>query len=220
MNRTVRAILRYTRGDLKWAALLVVLLGLLGEGIAAVAVLSGEPDIAPQIMLAIALSLSCLITMVVFAVYLSTQFMVFLSFSATRRGLLLGLLLHALRISFLQVAAFFLWGTLDALIRRALMGEAALPWQWMPWPIWPLVLVGPVWVSLFVGAVFQRFGVRGVGVLYLLFILSTTTINQWLHPLVAIFPAALWLPLLAAAAILCVVLTGLSVHWMGKATIR
>ena len=220
MNRTVRAILRYTRGDLKWAALLVALLGLIGEGVAAVAVLSGESEIAPQILLAMILALSCLVTLIFMAVYLSTQFMVFLSFSTTRRGLTLGLLLHGLRISGLQIALTFLWGTLDALIRRALMGEAALPWQWMPWPIWPLVLVGPVWVSLFVGAVFQRFGVRGVGVLYLLFILSTTTINQWLHPLVAFFPTALWLPLLAAAAILCVVLTGLSVHWMGKATIR
>lgn len=220
MNRTIRAILRYTQGDLKWAVLLIALLVLIGEGIAAVAVLSGQPEIAPQIMLAIALSLSCLITMVFFAVYLSTQFMVFLSFSATRRGLVLGLLLHGLRMSLLQTAAFFLWGTLDALIRRALLGEAAFPWQWMPWPVWPLVLVAPVWLGLVVGAVFQRFGARGVGVLYLLFILSTTTINQWLHPLIAFFPADLWMPLLAAGLLLWVLLTGLSVHWMQRATIR
>lgn len=220
MTRTIRAVLRYTQSDLKWAVLLIVLLGLLGEGIAAIAVLSGEPEIAPQILLAMILALSCLVTLIFMAVYLSTQFMVFLSFSTTRRGLTLGLLLHGLRISGLQVALTVLWGTVDALARRAFLGEAALPWQWIPWPVWPLVLAGPMWVSLVVGAVFQRFGARGVGVLYLLFILSTTTINQWLHPVIAFFPTALWLPLLAAAVLLWATLTCLSVRWMQRATIR
>lgn len=86
MTRTIRAVLRYTQSDLKWAVLLIVLLGLLGEGIAAIAVLSGEPEIAPQILLAMILALSCLVTLIFMAVYLSTQFMVFLSFSTTRRG--------------------------------------------------------------------------------------------------------------------------------------
>ena len=45
MTRTIRAVLRYTQSDLKWAVLLIVLLGLLGEGIAAIAVLSGESEI-------------------------------------------------------------------------------------------------------------------------------------------------------------------------------
>ena len=144
MNRTTRAVLRYTREDLKWILPVALGLGVLGEVLGLAALSLGEPENASKIVVGVLLAITFLISTIVSIVYLANQFSLFLSFSTTRQGLVAGILLHSLRISLLQTAIAFLWGTADTLVRRALGGVFPLPWQWMPWVIWPLAGLLPV----------------------------------------------------------------------------
>lgn len=220
MNRTTRSVLRYTREDLKWVLPVALGLGVLGEGLGLAALWLGEPENASQIVLGAMLSITFLISMIVSIVYLATQFSLFLSFSTTRQGLVTGILLHGLRISLLQTAIAFLWGTADTLVRRALGGVYPLPWQWMPWVIWPLAVLLPVWIGLFLGGIIQRFGAKGFWCAYFVFLLGTTGISQWLHPVIDVLRPLPWQIPAAGLLVLAAGLTALSLHWIRRATVR
>lgn len=220
MNRTIRAVLGYTWEDWKWLAVVAVILGLFGEGLGFLATWLDEPENAGKIVVGTMLAITFLINMILCIVYLSNQFQLFLSFSSTRSGLIAGILLHGLRINVLQTAITLVWGTADALARSALYGAYPLPWEWMPWVIWPLALLLPVWIGLFLGGLLQRFGNKGFWLAYFVFLLGTTSISQWLHPAVEFF-RPVPLPALAAAGVVILALpAGLSLHWLRKATIR
>lgn len=129
MNRTTRAVLRYTREDLKWILPVALFLGILGEGLGLAALYLGEEENASQMVLGVLLAITFLISTIVSIVYLANQFNLLLSFSTTRQGLVAGILLHSLRISVLQTVIALVWGTLDTLVRRSLGGAYPLPWQ-------------------------------------------------------------------------------------------
>lgn len=220
MNRTMRAVLRYTQDDFKWLLPVTVLLGLLGEGLGLAAVFLGEPENASQIVLGVLLAITFLISTIVSIVYLANQFNLFLGFSTTRRGLIAGVLLHGLRVSILQTAIAFVWGTLDALVRRALGMACPLPWQWMPWVIWPLALLLPIWIGLFLGGIIQRFGAKGFWFAYVLFLLGTTGISQWLHPVIDALRPLPWQVPAAGLLALAAGLAALSLHWIRRTAVH
>lgn len=219
MNRTTRAVLRYTREDLKWILPVTLLLGVLGEGLGLAAVLLGEPENAAPIVVGVLLAITFLISTIVSIVYLANQFALFLSFSTTRQGLVAGILLHTLRISVLQTVLALVWGTADALVRRVLTGACPLPWQWMPWPIWPLAVLLPIWIGLFLGGIIQRFGAKGFWCAYLIFLLGTTGINQWLHPVIDALRPLPWQIPVAALLVLAAGLAALSLRWLRRAAV-
>lgn len=219
MDRTTRAVLRFTREDLRWVLPLTLVLGLVGEGLGLVALWFGEPENASQIVLGVLLGLTFLVSTILSIVYLATQFSLFLTFSATRQGLVAGILLHCLRVSVLQTAIAFVWGTVDALARRALTGTTPLPWQWMPWFLWPLALLLPCWTGLLLGGLFQRFGARGFWCVYLLFLVGTTGIRYWLHPIMAVLRPLPWQLPVAALLVAAAALAALSLHWMRRAAV-
>lgn len=220
MNRTTRAVLHYTREDLKWILPVALGLGVLGEGLGLVALYLGEPENASQIVVGVLLAITFLISTIVSIVYLATQFSLFLSFSTTRQGLVTGILLHGLRISLLQTAIAFLWGTADTLVRRTLGGVYPLPWQWMPWVIWPLAVLLPVWIGLFLGGIIQRFGAKGFWCAYFVFLLGTTGISQWLHPVIDVLRPLPWQIPAAGLLVLAAGLTALSLRWIRRAAVR
>lgn len=219
MNRTTRAVLRYTREDLKWILPVALFLGVLGEGLGLAALYLGEEENASQIVLGVLLAITFLISTIVSIVYLANQFNLLLSFSTTRQGLVAGILLHSLRISVLQTVIALVWGTLDTLARRALGGAYPLPWQWIPWPVWPLAVLLPVWTGLFLGGIIQRFGAKGFWCAYLVFLLSTTGISQWLHPVINVLRPLPWQIPAAVLLVLAAGLAALSLRWMQRATV-
>lgn len=220
MNRTMRAVLRYTQGDFKWLLPVTVCLGLLGEGLGLVAVFMDEAEDAAQIVLGVMLAFSFLVSMISSIVYLANQFTLFLSFAATRRGLTAGILLHGLRISVLQTAITFVWGTADVLVRRALGMASPLPWQWTPWVIWLLALLLPVWIGLLMGGLLQRFGPKGFWFAYAVFMVGASSASQWLDAAAEFFRSVPW-PLSATAGIVTFVgLAALSLHWMQRTTVK
>lgn len=220
MHRTIRAVLGYTREDFKWivpvAAVLVAFCEILGF----VAVQTGSAEDAPLLVLGILLGLTFLVNTILAIIYLSVQFSLFMEFPVTRRGLIAGILLHCLRLNALQVVIAFAVGTLDALARGALTGNAMLPWQWMPWPVWPAVLLLPLWIGLFLGGLVQRFGVRGFWVSYFAFMLTTTTMSQWAHGAADLLALVPWQALAAAGLALLAGLTWLGLHWLGRAAVK
>lgn len=220
MQRTIRAVLDYTREDFKWVLPVVAVLVLLCEGLGALALHTGEPENAPMLFLGLLLGFEFLVGTILAIVYLSIQFSLFLSFSVTRQGLVAGILLHCLRVNLAQMVVALAVGTVDALVRRALTGSCPLPWEWVPWPVWPAVLLLPLWVGFFLGGLIQRFGVKGFWAAYLVFMLSTTTISQWLDTAIGLFRPLSWqMP----AAVLLVVMAGLTVlalRWVRRAAVR
>lgn len=220
MNRTMRAVLCYTQGDFKWLLPVTVCLGLLGEGLGLVAVFTDEAENAAQIVLGVMLAFTFLISMILSIVYLANQFTLFLSFAATRRGLTAGILLHGLRVSALQTAIAFVWGTADVLVRRALGMASPLPWQWTPWVIWPLALLLPVWIGLFMGGLLQRFGPKGFWFAYAVFMIGASSVGQWLNAAAEFFHSVPW-PLPATAGVVIFVgLAALSLRWLRRAAVR
>lgn len=220
MKRTVRALLRYTRSDMKWILIVAVILGVFGEGLGLLAFLLGEPEIAGKIALSVMLAFTFLISAILSIAYLTVQFPMFLSFPATRQGLIAGILLHGLRASVLQTAFCFVWGVADALVRRAVTGAYPLPWQWMPWWAWPLALVLPAWIGLFLGGVIQRFGAKGFWIVYLVGMLSLSSISHWLHGAAAWLAAFPWQAPVAVVFGCLAVATALSLRWIGRATVK
>ncbi|WP_294570631.1 hypothetical protein [uncultured Subdoligranulum sp.] len=220
MNRTTRAVLRYTREDLKWILPVALGLGVLGEVLGLAALSLGEPENASKIVVGVLLAITFLISTIVSIVYLANQFSLFLSFSTTRQGLVAGILLHSLRISLLQTAIAFLWGTADTLVRRALGGVFPLPWQWMPWVIWPLAVLLPVWIGLFMGGIIQRFGAKGFWCAYFVFLLGPTGISQWLHPVIDVLRPLPWQIPAAGLLLLAAGLAALSLRWIRRAAVQ
>ena len=220
MNRTIRAVLHYTAEDLKWVLVVTLILGLFGEGLGLAATLLDEPEDAGKMVVGTMLALSFLISMILSIVYLANQFTMFLSFSATRRGLTAGILLRGLRISVLQTAIALVWGTADALMRRALTGSYPLPWEWIPWEIWPLALLLPVWIGLLLGGLLQRFGAKGFWCAYAVFMIGTTSLSQWLHAAVDFLRPVPWQAPAAAAVVVIAGLAALSLRWMQRAIVK
>lgn len=221
MNRTIRAVLRYTAEDLKWVLLVSLILGLFGEGLGLAAMLLGEPEDAGKLVLGVMLGIGFLVNMILAIVYLANQFTMLLSFSATRLGLTVGTLVHGLRISLLQIAFALLWGTADTLVRSALTGFSyPLPWAWIPWWIWPLVLLLPVWIGLLLGGLLQRFGAKGFWCAYAVFMIGTTSISQWIHPAADFLRPFPWQGLAVAGVAIFLGLAALSLRWMQRATVK
>lgn len=220
MNRTMRAVLHYTAEDLKWVLVVSLILGLFGEGLGLAATLLGEPEDAGKMVVGTMLTISFLISMILSIVYLANQFTMFLSFSTTRRGLTAGILLHGLRISVLQTAIALVWGTADALVRRAVTGNYPLPWEWIPWGIWPLALLLPVWIGLLLGGLLQRFGAKGFWCAYAVFMIGTTSISQWADAAVDFFRPVPWQTPAAIAVVVIVGLAALSLRWMQRAIVK
>lgn len=220
MNRTMRAVLHYTAEDLKWVLVVSLILGLLGEGLGLAATLLGEPEDAGKMVVGTMLAISFLVSMILSIVYLANQFTMFLSFSATRRGLTAGILLHGLRISVLQTAIALVWGTADALVRRTLTGSSPLPWEWIPWGIWPLALLLPVWIGLLLGGLLQRFGAKGFWCAYAVFMIGTTSISQWADAGADFFRPVPWQTPAAIAVVVIVGLAALSLRWMQRAIVK
>ena len=220
MNRTIRAVLHYTAEDLKWVLVVTLILGLFGEGLGLAETLLDEPEDAGKMVVGTMLALSFLISMILSIVYLANQFTMFLSFSATRRGLTAGILLRGLRISVLQTAIALVWGTADALMRRALTGSYPLPWEWIPWEIWPLALLLPVWIGLLLGGLLQRFGAKGFWCAYAVFMIGTTSLSQWLHAAVDFLRPVPWQAPAAAAVVVIAGLAALSLRWMQRAIVK
>lgn len=220
MNRTMRAVLHYTAEDLKWVLVVSLILGLLGEGLGLAATLLGEPEDAGKMVVGTMLAISFLVSMILSIVYLANQFTMFLSFSTTRRGLTAGILLHGLRISVLQTAIALVWGTADALVRRTLTGNSPLPWEWIPWGIWPLTLLLPVWIGLLLGGLLQRFGAKGFWCAYAVFMIGTTSISQWADAAADFFRPVPWQTPAAIAVVVIVGLAALSLRWMQRAIVK
>lgn len=221
MNRTIRAVLRYTAEDLKWVLLVSLILGLFGEGLGLAAMLLGEPEDAGKLVLGVMLGIGFLVSMILAIVYLANQFTMLLSFSATRLGLTVGTLVHVLRISLLQIVFALLWGTADTLVRSAVTGVSyPLPWAWIPWEIWPLALLLPVWIGLLLGGLLQRFGAKGFWCAYAVFMIGTTSISQWLDAAVDFLRPLPWQGLAVAGAAIFLGLAALSLHWMQRAIVK
>ena len=220
MNRTMRAVLHYTAEDLKWVLVVSLILGLLGEGLGLAATLLGEPEDAGKMVVGTMLAISFLVSMILSIVYLANQFTMFLSFSTTRRGLTAGILLHGLRISVLQTAIALVWGTADALVRRTLTGNSPLPWEWIPWGIWPLALLLPVWIGLLLGGLLQRFGAKGFWCAYAVFMIGTTSISRWADAAADFFRPVPWQTPAAIAVVVIVGLAALSLRWMQRAIVK
>lgn len=219
MNRTMRAVLRYTQNDLKWLLIAATVIGLFGEGLGALACLFDEPEDAGKIVMTVMLAIFFLISMILSIAYLSNQFPMFLSFSATRRGLTAGILLHSLRLNLMLVALAFVWGTLDALVRRVLTGAYPLPWQWMPWPVWPAVLVLPLWIGLLLGGLLQRFGAAGFWCAYVVILLGASSCGQWLDAALRLLSLP-WPVLAAGVLVIMGGVASLSLHWMQRAVVK
>lgn len=220
MHRTIRAILGYTRNDFLWMLPVLAVLIALCEGLGAIAVVTGDPEDAPLLAMGLLLGFLFLVNTILAIVYLSVQFSLFLSFSSTRRGLVAGILLHCLRLNLLQLAVALLAGTVDALVRRALTGYAPLPWEWIPWPVWPAALLLPPWIGFFLGGLVQRFGVKGFWGAYLVFMLGTTTNSRWLHPAAELFRPLGWQIPAAALLAALAALTALALRWMRRAAVQ
>lgn len=220
MNRTIRSVLGYTREDFKWVLPCTAILVVFCEVLGFIAVQTGSAEDAPMLVLGVLLGLSFLVNTILAIVYLSVQFPLFLGFSVTRRSLVAGVLLHCLRLNILQIVVAFAVGTLDALARGALAGNVLLPWQWVPWLVWPAVLLLPLWIGLFLGGLMQRFGAKGFWVAYVVFILLTSSMSQWLHGAADLFAFVPWQALAAIGLILLVGLTGLALRWLGKAAVK
>ena len=96
MNRTLLAVLRYTRPDLKWAVLGTAALGVFCEGLGIFVTVMGESEAVSLLILALLLDFGFLMNLICAVVYLFTNFPMLLAFSATRRGLTSGLAAHRL----------------------------------------------------------------------------------------------------------------------------
>lgn len=221
MNRTMLAVLRYTRPDLKWAALGTALLGLFGEVLGVFVTVMGEPEAVSMLIVSILLGGGLLMNLICAILYLFTNFPLLLAFSATRRGLTAGLAVHCLLFTALQVGTAFLWGTASTLVHSPLTGAAPdLPWQWIPWPVWPLLLLAPLLLGLFFGGMVQRFGRRAGWVLYALFLLSCGTTSSWLPALTDHLPASGYRPLMLGGTALMLALGLLGVHFLQRARVE
>lgn len=214
MNRTVGAVLRYTREDFKWVFPVLAILILFCEGLGVLAVRTGDPDDAPKLVLGILLGLIALVNLILSVVYLGMQFPMFLSFSAFRRGLISGILLHCLRLSLLQLGVALVVGTLDALIRGA-----SLPWQWIPWPVWPAVLLLPLWIGLFMGGLLQRFGPKGFWVGYFLLIAGCSSCGQWLHSALDWLAVTPWQLTVPVGLLVFAGLAAMALRWLGRSSV-
>lgn len=219
MHRTIRAVLGYTRDDFKWLLPVLAALVLLCEGLGLIAFLTGDPGDAPMLVVGILLGLLFLVDAILAIVYLSVQFSLFLSFSSTRQGLVAGILLHCLRLNLVQLVVALVVGTVDALARRALTGACPLPWEWIPWPVWPAVLLLPLWIGFFLGGLVQRFGVKGFWAAYFIFMVATTTMSQWVHPVAALFQPLGWQLPAAALLVALAALTVLALRWIRQAAV-
>ena len=221
LNRTLLATLRYHRADLKWAVLATALLGLLGIGVGILLTALDEPKGASLFTQSILLGGGVLVNLVCTVVYLFNYFSMLLSFSATRRGLIAGLSLHCRAFTALQVGTAFVWGTVSALVWGAVLHlPPDLPWQWIPWPVWPALLLAPALLGLFFGGVVQRFGQRAGWVLYFLFIVGCGNAGNWVPVLVHRVPAISYQALGLGGAVLVLVLGALGVLFLQRSRVE
>lgn len=221
MNRTLLATLRYHRADLKWAALATALLGLFCEVLGIFVAVMGEGEASSLLVLSVLLGGGVLVNLICTVVYLFTYYSLLLSFSSTRRGLTAGLALHCLAFTALQVGTAFVWGTASALAWGAVLHlPPDLPWQWVPWPVWPALLVAPTLLGLFFGGVVQRFGKRAGWTLYFLFLVGCGSTGSWLPLLTDRLPAVSHPALGLGGAALVLALGLLGVRFLQRSSVQ
>lgn len=221
LNRTLSATLRYYRADLKWAVFITALLGLLCEALGIFVAVMGEPEATSLLVLGILLGGSVLVDLLFAVQYLLNNYSLLLSFSSTRRGLTAGLALHCLTFTALQVGTAFVWGTVTALVHGAVLGlPPDLPWQCIPWPVWPALLVVPTLLGLFFGGMVQRFGRRAGWVLYFLFLGVCGTTSSWLPVLAHRVPSVSYPALGLGGVVLVLVLGLLGARFLQRSSVQ
>ena len=221
MKRSLSATLRYLRSDLSVTAAGAALLSLLSLALGGLMFLLESPEDAAMMVTAIMAGGGALLTLVLTIVYFSNWYTVLLAFPITRRGLLAGVLLFCLGTSALMQLAALVLGTLCTLVFGALQGlTPALPWQWMPWFVWPLALVLPVLAGMVLGGLQCRFGPKAFWAVYFVFIVLCSTSSQWLGALADWIGTSALLALGAASGVALLALAALSVRWLLRAAVR
>ena len=221
MKRSLSATLRYLRSDLSVTAAGAALLPLRGRARGGLMSLREAPEDPAMMVTAIMAGGGALLTLVLTIVYFSNWYTVLLAFPLTRRGLLAGVLLFCLGTSALMQLAALVLGTLCTLVLGAVLGcTLAMPWQWMPWFVWPLALLLPPLLGLVMGGVQCRFGPRAFWVMYFVFILICSTTGQWMPWLTTRFPSAALTGLIAALCAAVPAMALLSVRWLLRAAVR
>lgn len=220
MKRSLSATLRYLRSDLSVTAAGAALLSLLSLALGGLMFLLESPEDAAMMVTAVMAGGGALLTLVLTIVYFSNWYTVLLAFPLTRRGLLAGVLLFCLGTSALMQLAALVLGTLCTLVFGALQGlTPALPWQWMPWFVWPLALLAPVLAGVVLGGLESRFGMPAFWAAYFLIVAAAFTCGQWMPAVAAalapVIPAAV-----AAAGAAALVLAGLACRWLLRAAVR
>ena len=221
MKRTLSATFRFLRSDLAAAGVIALLVVLLATGLNVMVALLDSPQNAPLVMMVTLIFGNGICTMVFSIVYFSNWFTTLLAFPASRRGLLVAILLFCLSLSAGLLVLTLLAGSLCTLILGAALGcTLAMPWQVTPWFVWPLALLLPPLLGLVMGGVQSRFGPRAFWVLYFGFLILGSTTSMWLPVLSAQFPTG-WLTALGAAACAgLLALTALSLRWLLRAAVR
>lgn len=215
MKRIISACLGFTAPDL-WLVLPAALFpAALAEVVALLIVADGDSG-AAGMLAAVAMLLTVLLCCVLGAPYLYGNFSLLLQFSASRRGVVMGVCLHILRMTLLA----------EGLCAAAVMGLCCINgmfspvftlgalWQIVsPW-VWLGCAVLPVLVGLAFAGIVTRFGHKGGWVLYALFIVSCFTLEKWLD-LFAARPGMLVVPV----AVL-VVAAGCGARWLMRAAVK
>ncbi len=215
MKRIIWACLGFEAPDL-WLVLPVSLVPAAAAELITVLAAAGDDREAVGMLSAVGMLLTVLLCCVLGVVYLCGSFPLLLQFSASRRGLLTGICLH------------ILWMTLlaEGISAAAVTGLCAVNGMFFPifsfarlWQIvsplaWLACAVLPVLVGLTCAGVITRFGRKGGGALYILFIGGCFSVEKWL----SIFSAQPELLLLPAAML--AIMAGCGVRWMMKAAVK
>lgn len=133
MKRTLSATFRFLRSDLAAAGVIALLVVLLATGLNVMVALLDSPQNAPLVMMVTLIFGNGICAMVFSIVYFSNWFTTLLAFPASRRGLLVAILLFCLSLSAGLLVLTLLAGSLCTLILGAALGcTLAMPWQVTP----------------------------------------------------------------------------------------
>lgn len=215
MKRIISACLGFETPDL-WLVLPAALFpAALAEVVALLVAADGDSGAAGMLG-AVAMLLTVLLCCVLGAPYLYGSFSLLLQFSASRRGVVMGVCLHILCMTLLAEGLCAV-----AVVGLCCVNGMFLPvftlgalWQILsPW-VWLGCAVLPALVGLVFAGVITRFGHKGGWVLYALFIGGCFTMEKWLH-FFAAQPGMLVVPV----AVL-VIAAGCGARWLMRAAVR
>ena len=215
MKRIISACLGFEAPDL-WLALPASLAPAgAAEILTLLAAADGDSE-AVGMLAAVAMLLTVLLCCVQGALYLCGSFSLLLQFSASRRGVVMGVCLHILRMTLLAevlcaaavVGLCCINGMFFPVFTLGALWQIISPWVWLG------CVVLPVLVGLAFAGIVTRFGRRGGWVLYAVFIVSCFTLEKWLD-LFAAQPGMLVVPV----AVL-VIAAGCGVRWLMRAAVK